>query len=50
MWLADSVIGLDLTSECRHPTAGRRLRVEHCGEVLRMGEVAGANAAGVDNT
>ena len=28
-------------------TAGRRLPVEHWGEALRMGEVAGANAAGV---
>lgn len=27
-------------------TAGRRLRVEHWGEALRMGEIAGANAAG----
>ena len=32
-----------------NPTAGRRLRVEHWGEALRMGEVAGANAAGVDD-
>ncbi len=31
-----------------NPTAGRRLRVEHWGEALRMGEVAGANAAGAD--
>lgn len=29
-------------------TAGRRLRVEHWGEALRMGEIAGANAAGAD--
>jgi NADPH-dependent 2,4-dienoyl-CoA reductase/sulfur reductase-like enzyme len=28
--------------------AGRRLRVEHWGEALRMGEIAGANAAGAD--
>jgi len=33
-----------------NPTAGRRLRVEHWGEALRMGEVAGANAAGADET
>jgi len=32
-----------------NPTAGRRLRVEHWGEALRMGEVAGANAVGVDD-
>lgn len=29
-----------------NPAAARRLRVEHWGEALRMGEVAGANAAG----
>ncbi|MET0966650.1 MAG: NAD(P)/FAD-dependent oxidoreductase [Nakamurella sp.] len=27
-------------------SAGRRLKVEHWGEALRMGEIAGANAAG----
>lgn len=32
-----------------HPTAGRRLRVEHWGEALRMGEVAGRTAAGTDD-
>ena len=30
----------------RNAAAGRRLPVEHWGEALRMGEIAGANAAG----
>jgi 3-phenylpropionate/trans-cinnamate dioxygenase ferredoxin reductase subunit len=30
-------------------TAGRRIAVEHWGEALRMGEVAGANAGGGDD-
>lgn len=30
----------------RNATAGRRLSVEHWGEAMRMGEVAGTNAAG----
>jgi 3-phenylpropionate/trans-cinnamate dioxygenase ferredoxin reductase component len=32
-----------------NPTAGRRLAVEHWGEALRMGEVAGTTAAGGDD-
>lgn len=31
-----------------NPTAGRHLKVEHWGEALAMGEVAGATAAGAD--
>jgi 3-phenylpropionate/trans-cinnamate dioxygenase ferredoxin reductase subunit len=31
-----------------NPTAGRRLRVEHWGEALNMGEVAGRTMAGVE--
>jgi 3-phenylpropionate/trans-cinnamate dioxygenase ferredoxin reductase subunit len=31
-----------------NPTAGRRLRVEHWGEALNMGEVAGQTMAGVE--
>jgi NADPH-dependent 2,4-dienoyl-CoA reductase/sulfur reductase-like enzyme len=34
----------------RNATAGRPLRVEHWGEALRMGEIAGINAAGGDDT
>ena len=30
--------------------AGRQLKVEHWGDALRMGEVAGANAAGSDES
>src|SRR5581483_7884439 len=32
----------------RNATAGRRLRVEHWGDALGQGEVAGRNAAGAD--
>ena len=31
-----------------NPAAGRRLRVEHWGEALRQGEIAGRNLAGAD--
>jgi 3-phenylpropionate/trans-cinnamate dioxygenase ferredoxin reductase subunit len=31
-----------------NPTAGRRLRVEHWGEALNMGEVAGRTLAGIE--
>jgi NADPH-dependent 2,4-dienoyl-CoA reductase/sulfur reductase-like enzyme len=31
-----------------NPTAGRALAVEHWGEALNMGEIAGRNAAGED--
>ena len=34
----------------RNSTAGRRLAVEHWGEALRMGEIAGTNAAGGDDS
>jgi 3-phenylpropionate/trans-cinnamate dioxygenase ferredoxin reductase subunit len=34
----------------RNAMAGRALRVEHWGEALRMGEIAGINAAGGDET
>jgi NADPH-dependent 2,4-dienoyl-CoA reductase/sulfur reductase-like enzyme len=34
----------------RNSAAGRALRVEHWGEALRMGEVAGRNAAGGDDS
>jgi 3-phenylpropionate/trans-cinnamate dioxygenase ferredoxin reductase subunit len=33
-----------------HALAGRRLRVEHWGDALSQGEVAGANAAGMDRS
>jgi 3-phenylpropionate/trans-cinnamate dioxygenase ferredoxin reductase subunit len=32
----------------QNPSAGRRLKVEHWGEALAMGEVAGSTAAGMD--
>ncbi len=47
--MATSVAGIYAAGDVTlafNPTAGRRLLVEHWGEAIRMGEVAGTNAAG----
>ena len=48
-WMRSSVPGVLAAGDVAmawNPSAGRRLRVEHWGEALAMGEVAGKTAAG----
>ena len=46
----DGVFAAGDVALARNVVAGRALRVEHWGEALRMGEIAGINAAGGDET